>query len=375
MHRRRVVDDTTPVLFGGVPGIPAPEVFENARKNNPPWAQALEAAYEKFATLPENVGIYAAPKGKGATVEQSWLVFTLFGIAPYCLLARPVPQSQVTRITHLVRYTARELIDALKKIQRGEGQINASTLHYDGKTGHCITVVSYDEQRDRFIYQDPWPLKSLLCAENNMAGVDAQPEGKQWSVSADELERVVFASFVFPHMWARLQGMDFDLMFDKWKESEFFKFFHIKQTAERSESGMHRRMFSAGPFKDEVTVITDHKNSGKVVKAVLLLDKNWMRKNLMLALDIAKSFIASFAPAPARQVFGRVSGALWSLKDPQVALAAKNRNPGESQEIECIHAFMGSVEKANVATDFGSLSFKNVAHEQQHILEMEFTLL
>ena len=60
--------------FSGMPSTPAPEVFEQARRNNPEWFRLIERAYEQFAGLPENAGIYADPKGGGATIEQIWLV-------------------------------------------------------------------------------------------------------------------------------------------------------------------------------------------------------------------------------------------------------------------------------------------------------------
>src|SRR5215469_8142069 len=205
-----------PILFGGVPEMPSPEVFEQARKEQPAWARTMHSAYEEFASRPENLGIYAKPGSKGATIEQTWLVMRFWGAETYCLLVHPVPQKQVTRITRLLRNTAREVVDAMKALQRADGQVNVTTLHYDGKTGHCIIVKSYDEERDRLIYHDPWPLKSLLCKENNLAGVDAQPEGTRWSVTAKELESVLFASLVLPHQWARLQGLKFDLFLNEW---------------------------------------------------------------------------------------------------------------------------------------------------------------
>src|SRR5687768_6657686 len=103
MGAKQVKQDESPILFGGVPAIPAPEVFENARKKQPLWLQVLEKGYETFAARPENVGILADPKGKGATVEQVGLFFsTLVGYQPYCMLARPVPQEQITRLTRAV---------------------------------------------------------------------------------------------------------------------------------------------------------------------------------------------------------------------------------------------------------------------------------
>jgi hypothetical protein len=364
----------SPVLFGGVPTTPSPEVFENARKNNPAWYQILEKAYAAFAARPESAGIYADPKGKGATLEQSWLVFTLYGVEPYCLLARPVPAEQIGRISRVVRQTPADLVQALTRMRDDAGAINATTLHYDGKKGHCIRLTAYDASQDRFVYHDPWPERSLLCKENNMAGVDAQPEGTRWSVTAKELERVIFASFVFPQDWARLQGVDFDLTVERWREGDFFKAFHVKQTAERSENRITRRMFAAGPFKDSVTLIVDHWESGKIVRASLFLDKTWMTGNIGLALDISAGFVAAFAPAPDKAAYDEIGGALRSLKDRQSALAMAKRDPGESSIVLCIHAFLGLVGRASMTTDFASLSFRNVAHEKERIQEIEFTL-
>jgi len=375
MKPEQEASNQTSILFGGVPSIPSPEIFENARKHQPEWYKVLHAAYEQFATRPENVGVYADPKGKGATVEQVWLVFSLLGVEPYCLLAYPLPEESVKKITRLVKYTAREIVEALKSVQRSMGEVNASTLHYDGHTGHCIRITAYDAAHDRFIYHDPWPLKSLLCAENNMAGVEAQPEGTRWSVTATELERVVFASFVFPHMWATVQGIPFDLMFDVWRESSFAKHFHFRQTAEGAEGGVTRRTFSAGPFKTDVTLVLDSRDSGKIVRAVLLLNKEWMKKNMLLALDVGKSFIAALAPEPDKGRYVGISETLWSMRDPNVAMAFRDRSPEESDEVGVVHAFMGSVGEASVRTDFATLSLKNLSHDQALVQKVAFTLL
>jgi hypothetical protein len=375
MDAERTRPNNSAILFGGVPAIPSPEVFENARKNNPTWYQLLEKAYGEFANRPENVGVYADPKGKGATLEQAWLVFTLFGVEPYCLLAHKVPQNQTSKISRLVPSTAGEVIDTLKKIQSGEGGIHQSTLHFDGKTGHNIVVTSYDEKRDRFIYHDPWPLKSLLCRENNMADVDAQPEGTRWSVTSEELERVIFASMVFPHIWARLQGVDFDLMLDQWKQSEFFKFFHLKEISQRSENGMTRVMFSVGPFKESISLMIDYKENGKIAKAVLLINKEWAVKNAMMALDLEKSFISSFAPAPDKEAYDEIGLALWSLRGQKFAEDAKEKIKNQSQAVQFLDAFMGSARNASMNTDFGSLSLNNIDHGQEHLHELEFALL
>src|SRR6185295_16421102 len=142
----------SPILFGGTPVVPSAETFAAARERNPLWYQFLEKAYEQFAKRPENVGILADPKGKGATVGQVGLVFSTFlGYQPYCILARPLPEKQLARLEHVVKYSPPELVEALKRLQLLNGGIYATTLHHDGKTGHAITVMSYSIKRDRFV--------------------------------------------------------------------------------------------------------------------------------------------------------------------------------------------------------------------------------
>jgi len=149
-----------------------------------------------------------------------------------------------------------------------------------------------------------------------MASVDAQPEDGRWSVTSEELERVIFASYIFPTQWARLNGVSFDLTYDRWQASEFYRFFHLKLVDEHAEKGSKRRSFTAGPFKDNVSVVVEcATNDGKIVSSRLVLAQDWAAANLMLAIDIAKSFVLSFAPLPDRNIFAEISRALWQLKD------------------------------------------------------------
>jgi hypothetical protein len=362
LSRGNVMSNDAEPRFSGMPTTPAPEVFEQARRNNPEWYQLIERAYAKFAALPENAGIYADPKGGGATIEQIWLVLTLFGIEPYCLVARPLPAASTKRISRLVNCKATQIIEALKTIQTANGEVNVPLAYHDGKTGHCIRITDYDSARDRFIYHDPWPERSLLAKENNSAGVDAQPEGTRWSVTAQELVRVVFAAFVFPSQWARVRGQDFDILYESWKDSDFFKFFRLKQLDERAVGDRTQRTFAPGAFQQDIALEVECNPAGKIKRTSLLLTQDWTIKNFMLALDLAKSFVASFAPGPDRPKYDEIATALWSLRDPRALLKAKETDPNESDAARCVHAFMGSLERANVVTDFSHLAIGGATH-------------
>lgn len=348
-------DDANP-RFSGVPATPAPEVFEHARSSNPAWYRILEQAYAQFAARPENAGVYADPKSGGATIEQIWLVHSLFGVEPYCLLARPLPADATRRIARLVDCKAAQIVGWLKAIQAAEGEVNVPLAYHDGKTGHCIRITAYDAARDRFVYHDPWPERSLLAKENNAAGIDAQPEGSRWSVTARELEQVAFAAFVFPSQWARARGQQVDIGFEAWKAGEFFQHFRLKPLAEQASAERVQRTYAPGAFQRDIALDVESNAAGRITHAALRLTPEWTVQNFPLALDLAKSFVACFAPAPDREKFGEVAAALWSLRDPRALMQAKQTDPNASDGMRCIHAFMGSLPRADIATDFGHLA-------------------
>lgn len=342
--------------FSGAPASPAPEVFERVRRDNPAWYQIIERAYAQFAALPENAGIYADPKAGGATIEQIWLVHTLFGVEPYCLLARPLPAASTRRISRLVNCTSAQVVEALKVIQAADGEVNVPLAYHDGRIGHCIRITAYDGERGRFIYHDPWPERSLLAKENNAAGVDAEPEGTRWSVTSQELERVAFAAFVFPSQWARVRGQDFDILYDRWRESGFFTFFRLKELDERAVGDRLQRVFAPAAFQQDIAIEVECNQAGKIKRGSLRLTQDWTIKNFPLALELAKSFVKCFAPAPDKSKFDEIATALWNLRDPRVLIKLKEAGPDESDGVRCVFAFMGSLERADVTTDFGHLA-------------------
>lgn len=365
--------------FGGTPTIPPPEVFERAQQNNPVWYQVLYKAYEQFAQRPENAGIYAVPGQSGATIQQIWLLLTAIGgIEPYCLVAKPLPATATQRVTRLVNCSAAQLVEWLIAIQNADNSVTATLAYHDGRMGHCITIKSYDRERDRFIYHDPWPERSLLAKENNAAEVDALPEDDAetlWSVTAQELERVAFATFLMPWQWARIQELQFELFDSEWRESEFFKFFHLKQLEESTEGDRVTRRFAAGPFTKDIALwVVADKVSGRIRRASLRIRNEWIINNFPLALDIAKSFIMSFAPPPDQATYSEIASAFRKLQDPSFLLQAKNSDPNESDGLSCIHAFMGSLERADITTDFAKLSIEGVEDDSSSWRSIEFLL-
>jgi hypothetical protein len=360
------------LLFSGDPTIPPPEVIEEARRQQPAWFRILEAAYTQIARRPENAGQYADPAGKGATILQISRVFELFGAAPFCVLTRTLPAKQTDGIARLVQRSAAELVEALRRIQARVGELNVPTLHHDGKTGHCIRLVSHDAGADTFLYHDPWPARSLLAEENNRAGVRAQPSGTRWTVTGAELERVLVACFVFPHLWLRAEGADFELKHDAFRRGDFHGFFHLKEVAEQYlDDGGSRFWYAPGPFRKWLRIGVDVAG-GRVVGARLHADRSWMAENVDMALDLVKSFVVALAPEPASEdVYREIGAALWILLERDAAERVRKADPEASLVVRCVHVVAGSAERAYVSTDLASLTMENTADE----LSVEYKLL
>lgn len=168
-------------------------------------------AYRSYQSSGGNV-----PIDKGLDLESTYLMAQVLAQKPFiCLLNREKEDISTPRMARVRHLLPGELIAVLQrnylaKLDTGEfirNQVDRSgnvasmytTLVYDGETGHCIILVGVEQGSDRLVLWDPWPLGSLLCYENNIAGVAAKPvpSGETyWTVSVEEMARVVYAVFV-----------------------------------------------------------------------------------------------------------------------------------------------------------------------------------
>jgi hypothetical protein len=156
------------------------------------------------------------------SVQELWLLTQLGLRTPItCLLNSAQPEQPVERIRRLRRLPAAGIWDEFKDwyanptldrplADRPAAICPTQVLVYDGdEVAHVISA--YTIWENKLHYADPWPGRSLLCAENNAAGVSAQisdlltpsgdppdPESHHWSIMAGEFQKVVFAVFLYP---------------------------------------------------------------------------------------------------------------------------------------------------------------------------------
>lgn len=161
------------------------------------------------------------PMDKGLGLVSSYLVTQIVASTPLvCLLNSAIAQEDASTTERMarVRFLApQDLIAILLKKSRARlnthkdigDQITRwgalcpmyTTLIYDeeGDMGHCIVQVGVENKSERLIIWDPWPLRSLLCRENNKAGVAAEAVASDepfWTVSPAELASVLYAIFM-----------------------------------------------------------------------------------------------------------------------------------------------------------------------------------
>lgn len=153
----------------------------------------------------------------GLNLEQSFLLQRIIGQKPLtCFLNANQPYVLETGTTRTYTGTPYEIIAFLYnhyrvrlstnhnihgQSRRWGNQLSPSctTLLYDGESGHSVVLYGIEEKTNRFIFWDPQPPRSFLCAENNRVGVAAEPVASGepfWTISADEFAMILYAVFV-----------------------------------------------------------------------------------------------------------------------------------------------------------------------------------
>ncbi len=145
------------------------------------------------------------------SLEELWLLGQLVLRSPItCLLNSAQPEQPLGKITRHRRLSTSRIWAELRAWyenpsldhpdpNRPAGIGPITLLVYDGKkVAHVVTVFTL--WKNRLHYHDTWPGRSLLCDENNAAGVRARESDLLdggWSIDAGEFRRIVFAFFLY----------------------------------------------------------------------------------------------------------------------------------------------------------------------------------
>ncbi|KOV72872.1 hypothetical protein ADL00_05065 [Streptomyces sp. AS58] len=307
--------------------------------------EILEAAFAQLTSTPEGRELYGDPQ-RGATLEQSWRTFGLLtGVRPVCLLASGRPEVPTSAIERVILFSPTALVDllahALSTLETKATAVNV----YDGRSGHCINLLAADE--DLILYHDPWPGRSLLCRENNVAGVDAVEHENGWIITRADLAEVIFAAFLWPSDWGDLSGEPTRVPYEDLQGGDFFGFFHVREVegGRTTEAGRTSLRLKTGGFQEYVDLAFDLDSRDRVSCAELWLSRVWMANLNPFARDIAKSFLAGLVTERSREPVAPIVELLWSLGGLDEATADRVLRD-DAPEYGIVRAYLGVEEQA-----------------------------
>jgi hypothetical protein len=337
----------------------------------------LEQAFFKLVATDEGKAQYGDPE-KGATLEQAWRASGLFtGKLPVCLLATGKPSVPLSAIDRVIRMNPRQLVDAVRALMRLSARPAIQTFYHDGNIGHCITLIGWDENTDRFRLIDPWPDFSLLSKGYNAAGIDAQRlDNGAWSITAAELERVIFACFVARNFWAEYSEEKYYIEFTDLMVTDFWRFFHLKIEEVQHENGMtFVRLKPGGPFASQIDLYSINNIKERIVEGVLSLKRTWIlggQNGLNpYALDIVKSFITTFIAPPDVVMAADVVELFRQLPDKNLVAKLVQRN---NYLADLVKVYFGFIPEVKIPFNFSQLTAKNEKIKGVDVISFEVTI-
>lgn len=372
----------TELLFGGVAGaLPAREAeFKKPKPGErPQWLEILEAAFVKLTSTDEGKQLYGDPQ-KGATVEQAWRTNGLLtGKLPVCLFSTDQPSVPTAAIDRVIKMSGKDLVDNLVDLFAMNEPGAFPVLYHDGHLGHSISLLKYDKGAARFTYLDPWPEYSLLCKDFNAAGVDARPENGLWSLTAAELEKVIFVAFVARSLWSEYMNEKYYLTYDEFRSSDFWSFFHLSEVEQKppDEKGRVLITLKTGGFQSEIDLNVTVNAKKRLVEGQLSVKRGWAIGPPYglnpLAVDIVRSFIAALVPPPDHDDVSALVNMFNQLQDPAYAEQMVNEGPQKSILHRALFTYLGPSESCKMILPFSNLTMKNLTRDGEDWLEILIT--
>jgi hypothetical protein len=370
--------DEQQILFGGYGPLPAKTPEFTKPEGRAAWVEILEQALLQLTSSDEGKQLYGDPR-KGATLEQAWRTSGIFtGKWPVCLITIEQPVVATGEIEPLIKMTSSQLAGTLAELFETSEKAAFQLLYYDGHMGHSITLLEYDPQASRFLYHDPWPGDSLLCRDYNAAGVDAQRAGERWSITALELEKVIFAAFVYRPFWSEYLGETYYTTYEQLKGTDFWSFFHLSESGRTpGDDGQTRVQLRTGGFQSEIHLSVSTNPKDRLVEGVLALKRSWVVGPPYglnpFALDIARSFLAALAPPPDGDAMAKFTGLLQQIQDRAYAEQLFKEGPEKSVLHKALFTYLGADTSVEAPLEYSTLTMNNLKREDVDWLEIRVT--
>lgn len=355
------------------------KLFGAQINRRPEWVKILESKADEMCATPAGKATYGDPE-YGASLPQAWRLHRdMLNIRFVCLVATGRPATSTDDIDQVSLIAPGDLLQLLARGSAMLERFSAPMFVYDGRAGHAITLLGHDPEAGEFLFADPWPGKSLLCAEYNVAGVDAwQDEERRWHISEGDLALVLFAVFLFPEHWEALTSRSPGLSYRQLGKSDFFSFFHLREGGRsRDEAGTEFVWLSPGGQRSEFAVRLELSQVGFVGKASIILRRAWAVGPPWginpLALDPAKSFLGTFLPLQGPAPAETLVKALLALRERPTIERLAAIKPGDSLTAsEMLQlAYIGVRAGCAIPLEAATLSAQTITLEGEPWLQLD----
>lgn len=253
-----------------------------------------------------------------------------------------------------------------------------------------IALYKYDDKSSRFTYGDPWSETSLLAREYNAAGIDAKHiTGQLWSITAAELEKVIFAAFVFQELWAEHQHEKYYITHDELRNSDFWCYFHITEKERSLKQVQDERdetpqltvvTLSPGGLQSEIELVVILDQLQRVKIGSLGVKRKWLIGPPYginpFALDIVSNFIAAIVSPPDQQWIQELLDQLKEIYDSKYIKQLLSEAGGQLSFLQtALLTYLGAIQSCpNLLGNFSTISMTNLTLDDVDWLQITVTM-
>jgi hypothetical protein len=208
-----------------------------------------------------------------------------------------------------------------------------------------------------------------LRKENNTIGVGAKQVGKQlWSISDDELKKVIVAAFVWKHFWAEYNDQEYYISFNQFKNSDFWSFFNLQeistQNFEKNKKIFFRTVQRINEgLQSEIEIYIVINSEGHIIEANLKIQRKWIIWEPFslnpFARDIVRSFILTITPTLDRPEIVDLIQTLDKTRNPEELQNFLATQPPQTIPNIALLVYLGIIEKVNVKLEFSNIIIAN----------------
>jgi hypothetical protein len=277
-----------------LPGAQAPEDGLLTIEGDDLAGIAAYALVADEATVERSPDIYAstvrheADPSKGAPLDVAWHGTWQLSGPSFCLIVEGSDLSDVERIPYRAVLPLDEIIRYLREAWlRRQPFACPASVRVSANRGHSVTLL--DVGSDVAVFHDPWPSGSLLAADANELGINAQAVDNGWQITVDELGRCLHAVFLSPEVLAEIQGHEFRQSLANALTN--LSFFNIHEVGREMRDDIWEVEAEPGGFRDEMRIAFAVDGADRLEAALLSLTRPWLDgQDRPFAVDILKSF-------------------------------------------------------------------------------------